>query len=204
MTEKTNRLISDIKEHIIIDTETLGINPSSAITQIGAVKIDVEKQTILDTFIINVSWPEKDLVRYDVNYDTVLWWLSQSEAARKTLFEKNNGIERLPINKAIKNLFKWIGPNTKKYIYWNHLDFDAAAIKQACFTEGVYYSISYKQSQHLRTLEYAVELVTGKNLRDETKRLFEKELSNITGHFALDDALRESYQVMTGIELLIK
>lgn len=68
---------------IMLDLETLGQTPGSVILSIGAVRFD--ETGILDEFYVNIN-PESCVaagLRMDVS--TVMWWMGQSDEARKAL-----------------------------------------------------------------------------------------------------------------------
>ena len=73
-------------KNVMIDLETMGSGSNAAIVALGAVKFD--KTGIDETFYMKISL--KDSVSYglDMDVDTVLWWLEQSDEARAELTGK--------------------------------------------------------------------------------------------------------------------
>jgi DNA polymerase III epsilon subunit-like protein len=72
--------------HVMIDLETMGQKPTAAIASIGAVLFDPHGDWIGDAFHMHVDL-ESCVGQWGLDMDpaTVLWWLSQSDEARKTL-----------------------------------------------------------------------------------------------------------------------
>lgn len=67
---------------IMLDLETMGKGPRAAITQIGAVAFDAERQIILGRFQRNVDLESSVRCGGEMDASTVLWWLRQSDEAR--------------------------------------------------------------------------------------------------------------------------
>ena len=106
----------------MLDLETMGTAPNSAIIAIGAVKFN-EKE-ITDRFyeIVDISSCIKaGLV---IDGDTVLWWLKQSKEARSE-YEKKG--KQLVV--ALEQFTKWMGKNP---IIWGcGSDFDNVILSSA-------------------------------------------------------------------------
>lgn len=68
---------------IMVDIETLGQTPGSVILAIGAVRFDDVQ--ILDEFYVNVNPESCVAAGLHMDVSTVMWWLQQSDEARKSL-----------------------------------------------------------------------------------------------------------------------
>lgn len=67
---------------LMIDLETLGNKPNSAVLQIGAVFFDIEKGTLGETFEAFIDF--EDAMRYGkVTPSTLKWWMGQNDEARR-------------------------------------------------------------------------------------------------------------------------
>lgn len=77
------------KQHIMLDLETMGTGPTAAITAIGAVAFSVEAG-ITDTFYKKVDLESAVRNGGTMDPDTVIWWLGQSDAARKEMQAKGD------------------------------------------------------------------------------------------------------------------
>ena len=71
--------------HLMIDFETLSLKPNAVILQFAAVAFNPDTQEIVDVFFANVDTRVQP--GRDVSADTVLWWMSQSDSARRTMLE---------------------------------------------------------------------------------------------------------------------
>lgn len=70
---------------LMIDTETMGLPPDGALCSIGACFFDMGKREIGPTFerTINLATSVRD--GGTLNPSTIIWWLGQSEEARKSI-----------------------------------------------------------------------------------------------------------------------
>ena len=68
---------------LMLDTETMGLPPTGALLSIGAVFFDIKTQTLGPTFLrtINLATAVRD--GGTLTPSTILWWLGQSDEARK-------------------------------------------------------------------------------------------------------------------------
>ena len=64
-----------MKQNLMIDLETLGTKPNSAILSIGAVYFD--KDGLGEEFYANVDLQDSIDSGFDIDASTVYWWLSQ-------------------------------------------------------------------------------------------------------------------------------
>lgn len=71
--------------HLMIDFETLSLKPNAVILQFAAVAFNPDTQEIVDVFFANVDTRVQP--GRDVSADTVLWWLDQSDSARRTVLD---------------------------------------------------------------------------------------------------------------------
>jgi hypothetical protein len=69
--------------HLMLDLETMGNSSNSAILSIGAVEFDLESGEIGREFYQKINLQSCLNAGLIVNGSTVMWWLQQSEVARK-------------------------------------------------------------------------------------------------------------------------
>ena len=86
---------------IMLDLETMGTRPNSAIIAIGAVRFDNE--AILDRFHTVIDLESCLRAGLEVDGDTVNWWMKQSDAARAVF--QTPGVE-LP--QALTDFATWL------------------------------------------------------------------------------------------------
>lgn len=82
-----------MNDALMIDIETLGTTPTAAIIQIGATAFDYHSNE-MKTVTIDVV---PDLRLTNVDWDTIRWWLNQSEEARISITRtpRNSPVEAL-------------------------------------------------------------------------------------------------------------
>lgn len=93
------------KQHIMLDLETMGTGPTAAITAIGAVAFSVEAG-ITDTFYKKVDLESSVRNGGTMDPGTVIWWLGQSDAARKEMQAKGAHIDE-----ALLSFDRWVCDN---------------------------------------------------------------------------------------------
>lgn len=169
------------QQHICIDLETLGSNPQSPIIQIGAVKFNGDG--IYDWFNVNINY-EQFYPGLVCDYSTIMWWLKQSDEARRALSE-----DGVWLYKGLIQLFDWIG-NVEDYLYWCHATFDAPILKSSMLTVKLdsEFQIPYHNWRDVRTIV----------------DLFDVQIED-TGkvkHVAVNDAEYEALQVLEGLRKL--
>lgn len=72
-------------QDVMIDLETMGTGPDSAIVSIGAVEFDRAAQQLGETFYVAIDLKSAQQTGGVIDADTVLWWLKQSSQAREAL-----------------------------------------------------------------------------------------------------------------------
>jgi exodeoxyribonuclease VIII len=120
--------------NIMIDLETMGNGPQSAIIAIGAVEFDIETQTLGTKFYQLVDLASSVAQGGVMDASTVLWWLKQSDAARAAL----NG-EGVNIDDALQVFCDWSAecnhPSNLK-VWGNGADFDNVILASAYRRSG--------------------------------------------------------------------
>ena len=109
---------------IMIDLETLGTKPNSAILSIGAVAFDEKK--IHKSFYYNVDLVSSLKHGYEIDPDTVYWWLKQDKAAGEVLDK-----DKLSIVSAVRFLSDFILDIEPSEVWANSPSFDLVMLKNA-------------------------------------------------------------------------
>jgi hypothetical protein len=98
-----------VPRHIMIDLETMGTGPYAAIVQIGAVVFnphdDPQPFEKYEQFNVNVSLVDAVQNGCEMDPDTIMWWMSQGQAARDVV---TKGGDKLPIFVAFDRLHDFI------------------------------------------------------------------------------------------------
>jgi len=106
--------------HCMIDLETMGVKPDSAIVSIGAVIFDPRLNKIGDKFYIELDWKNQDRV---IDPSTKEWWKGQSTKAKKALHGK------VSLEDALDELGFFLPPDCK--VWGNGATFDISMLEDA-------------------------------------------------------------------------
>lgn len=98
------------RDHVMVDTESLGIVPGCAIVSIGAVKFRFDTG-ITDEFYININAESSKKLGMIIDPDTIDWWSRQPSEARRA-WMKNPTEPR----EAFEKFNDWFGNN--KQMFW--------------------------------------------------------------------------------------
>ena len=115
---------------IMIDLETLGTKPNSAILSIGAVAFD--DNGIHDEFYLNVDLESSLDKGFDIDPSTVYWWLSQDKQAGEVLSK-----DKKPISVALISLVCFFNKNLPHEVWANSPSFDLVMLKNAWDKHGI-------------------------------------------------------------------
>lgn len=132
---------------VMVDLETLSSKPTAAILSIGAVRFSFEEKALREDLymVLDVGNCVDKGLRVDV--DTIIWWMKQSDEARKVFFEKG-----YYLNVALLRLANFIKqvPDTK--VWGNGATFDNAILRNAYEVTGLVVPWSYKDDCCYRTM----------------------------------------------------
>lgn len=148
-----------VLNHIMIDLETMSSRSDAAIVQIGAYRFAVEEDDRA-SFEMSYIRPDRVFLRnidlnssiqhgLHVDGDTVAWWMTQNEEARKALYEP----EPTTLSKALDALRVWM-PGGDIYV-WSHATFDIPIIQHAYDVAlGQKPPWPYRAARDVRTIEH--------------------------------------------------
>lgn len=113
------------KKHVMVDLETLGNGSNSVIISIGAVAFNLDKNETFTNTFYSVTNPQSCIdVGLKMDASTVMWWMRQSEEARKA-FAK----EGYPLPQELINFSNWYPDGAK---FWgNGATFDNVILSNA-------------------------------------------------------------------------
>lgn len=131
---------------LMLDLETLGTLPNSVIISIGAVTFDYNNYTngISSKFYATIK---PDLKNYSVTYDTISWWMKQSEEA-KQVFNHTS----ISTFEALYRFRSWLSTVTIQNIWAHPSSFDIVIIENALRKEAIEIPWNYRQIRDSRTL----------------------------------------------------
>lgn len=189
---------------IVHDIETLGVARDAAITNIGAVCIELTdsqplQSRVVSTFYVRVRhfeglFDELDRIHPDQegrSYDTdTLWWWESSSREALARHEALYNPDRMGLRRALSLYAEWLtAPDQAAAPIWgNGSDFDNVILQEA-FRPTVF-EWPYRRNRCLRTLRGVVT----EAFPDIAMPEFPADL---TRHHALHDAIHEANQLTT-------
>lgn len=136
-------------KHICIDIETMGHKYGSAIIAIGAVQFDLQSGKTGEMFYTNIDLDSCIKAGLTMDPSTVLWWMKQSDEARKSL-------ENIPyqLEHALTLFEAWMQNinSTECQIWANSPSFDLNLLECAFSKFGMKAPWFYWQERDCRTL----------------------------------------------------
>lgn len=146
-----------MKNHVMLDLETMGNDSDAAIVSIGACAFnptgenvpepDYDSTISNDVFYRRVNLESSLKAGLTINGETIYWWLKQSEKARRELTKHT-----VSLSSALSDFSAWW--NYGRYTYlWSHgATFDAVILTTAFKKLGYLVPWSYKNIRDTRTL----------------------------------------------------
>lgn len=117
--------------HLMIDLESMGTNPDAPIVAIGAVFFNPMTGELRPEFDVTVRLYDAMNTGAVPDGKTIMWWLEQSEAARKAICSK----DALPLYSALVQLSSFISrhcDNPKYLKVWgNGASFDNVILRRS-------------------------------------------------------------------------
>lgn len=124
--------------NIMLDLETMGSGPRAAIVSIGAVFFDLQTGELGAEFEVAVDLRES-VKHGEMSAETVLWWLEQSDEARKKVTEGTKDGRRLFLVHALNSFTEFVVSNrTGDVSVWgNGAGFDNVILSSAYEAVGL-------------------------------------------------------------------
>lgn len=172
-------------KHIMLDLETMGNGNNSAVVAIGACEFDPHAIGVgilaTERFYVQASLQSAVEAGMQMDPSTVLWWLQQSDVARKSTFE---GDAIVPLGDACYRFGNWvygIGDPKDIAVWGNGATFDNIIIRSAFKAVGLPLPWGFRGDKCYRTV---INLLPA-----ERQPVFER---SGTAHNALDDAVTQA------------
>lgn len=176
--------------HIMLDLETMSTASNAVILAIGAVHFGQAEPDERASFYIDIEagWYMKTLVgkTFDVDLDTVMWWLQQSDAARAAV-ANNQSTAQLP--GALDAFQSWAitradGDPSRLHIWGNGAGFDNVILANAYKACGVDAPWRFRNDRCYRTLKNEHADIPATPMAEEDR------------HHALKDAVHQANHLM--------
>lgn len=111
----------------MIDLETMGNTPDSAIISLGAVFFDRKEQKLGEEFYRIIDLESSVAAGLRMTPSTVMWWMKQGDAARSQF----NSLESVSLPAALQFFAEWFEKNGGLYVWGNGADFDNVILTNA-------------------------------------------------------------------------
>ncbi|HAW3028914.1 TPA: exonuclease [Escherichia coli] len=161
--------------HLMIDLETMGINPDAPIISIGAIFFDPQTGDMGPEFSKTI---DLDTAGGVIDRDVIKWWLKQSREAQSAILT-----DEIPLDDVLLQLREFIDENSGEFfvqVWGNGANFDNVILRRSYERQGIPCPWRYHNDRDVRTL---VELGKAIDFDARTAIPFEGERHN-----ALDDA----------------
>ncbi len=169
---------------IMLDIETLGNRPTSAIIAIGAAAFNFGSDE-KETFYVNVSGDSCIDLGCTTDDSTLKWWKEQNEEAQKVLTAK----DALPLPEALDLFTKWLvkirkqAPKMELNIWGNDNTFDIVITENAFSVCDMAFPWNFWESRSVRTLVFL-----GQQCGIDPKKTIKRKGVH---HNAVDDSLHQ-------------
>jgi hypothetical protein len=111
---------------VMLDIETLSTKTNASILTIGAVKFNRHDFKVKEKFYKRITKESNEHFNRDFNQDTIDWWITQSEQAKKEIFENK---DRINLSSALQELSIFCRGASK--IWANGICFDIIILQSA-------------------------------------------------------------------------
>lgn len=132
-------------EHLMLDIETMGTDSYSSILSIGAVEFDITTGRTGKEFYQNISLQSCMYIGLVVNASTIMWWMKQSEEARKS-FDSDS----VTITEALKKFSSFCDMGYQ--VWGNSASFDCGILKNAYDKCKITIPWDFRKERCVRTL----------------------------------------------------
>lgn len=133
--------------HVMLDLETWGTRPGSALRSIGAVTFGLNATNVGSKFYRNIDKESCLLAGLTVDAETVSWWLKQSPEAVAAL-EK----DQWPLADVVNSFHEWWRSIGARYVWCHGANCDEPLWTAACRAIGHSVPWKYWDTRCTRTL----------------------------------------------------
>ncbi len=167
---------------LMIDLETLGIDPSCPVISLGAVFFDVNAKQLGPSFYMALDVGEQMKYGRTPDASTLKWWMGQSGAAKKVFKE-----EAKPTAEVLELFVKWVKANGTGVNPWgNGASFDISIM------ENIFKQYNIKCPWQFYNV---MDVRTFKRFCAGNKKLQKSGVN----HNALDDAVSQARYVLENL-----
>ncbi len=135
-------------DHVMVDIETMGTLSNAAIVSIAAVRFNLDG-SMGQEFYRKIKLQTCLKIGLNIEADTLLWWLKQSDAAREEL---TNQICSYSITTALIELSGFLSQQKEYQIWGNSARFDLGLLENAYTALKMPSPWTHRQERDVRTL----------------------------------------------------
>jgi len=150
--------MSNKRIDVMIDLETMGLGTNAPILSIGAVAFSQFGGGAEATFHQGISLEDSMANGRRPTASTILWWLQQSDEARKQVRQKCE--HGAPIIATLYAFSEWLNSLAgEPYVWGNGANFDISILEQAYLDAGMRTPWGYRNVRCFRTVmsEFGIE-----------------------------------------------
>lgn len=140
--------------HLMIDLETLSLEPNCVVTQIGYVLFD--ELAIHGSFLLRPDGEEQIKRGRSVSFSTFTWWLMQDEAARKSMATASKQSMFHCLSTFVQDIELNYGWDNIKQVWSNGLLFDIVIMENLFRQYDVKIPWHYRAPRDVKTLCYLI------------------------------------------------
>jgi DNA polymerase III epsilon subunit-like protein len=149
---------------IMLDLEFMSLAKNAAIISIGAVRFDLEKLEVREEgFHCVVNLASSAAAGGSISPQTVIWWMQQSEEARKILTEDAG----LHIEVALKAFSNFVREERTKGVWGNGSDTDNVILEGAYQRLGWTPPWTYRENRCYRTIAAQLPEINREDFRGD-------------------------------------
>lgn len=173
--------LPDAPLHVMLDLETMGVTPGSAVLSIGACRFELgESLNPYPTFYRAINLETCLLRGLRIEADTVKWWVQQSTDAKAVFSDP----ESVDLALALDAFTEWWG-DRPDCIWGNSISFDGGILGAAYRACGLTPPWAFHRERCYRTI---MALPGVKEATASVKNIG-------VAHNALDDAVNQAYKL---------
>ena len=140
--------------HIMIDIETLGINPTAPILSIGALAFNphADSENFVRTgkeFYLNLNWKDQVWKGAVVEPDTAAWWEKQKPEVKEEAFKGSTD----SLSDQVGLITYFLGSQGMEYIWANSPSFDLILLKTLYARADAPYPVRYSKELDVRSIK---------------------------------------------------
>lgn len=136
--------------HLMVDIETLDVEPTAAVVALAAVVFDPRSTTDDNEFAVTISKRSNIDQGRSVSQSTLEWWNAQDLAAKAAVFNNPNQTD---LRSAMVRFASWcnrLRPTCTR-IWAKDPDFDVVILRETFKTLGIFWPFKFWEARSCRT-----------------------------------------------------